>query len=158
MNKDKRTNIKENKSPSQINGINKRINNSKYSKYNNASKPKISQRKNKSELKLQTTHQKFLPILAIDTHSNKSNLKNDNFMSANKVKSNTLSMGFYSTKTSEELQKTLSFNKNRMLKNKTELNELKIQYNKLSEDNKNNKKILSKILNLKIIDNIQKKN
>ena len=44
MNKDKRTNIKENKSPSQINGINKRINNSKYSKYNNASKPKKNQK------------------------------------------------------------------------------------------------------------------
>ena len=146
---DKRTNIKKYQSPSQINEINGRINYSKYSKENRTSKPKISKRKNKSELKLQTYYQKFLPILGFDAFSNESYLKNENTKLPNKIKASTVDVGFYSTKSSEELQKTLSFNKNRMLKNKTELNELKINYNKLTEDNQKNKSILSKILNLK---------
>ena len=36
-----------------------------------------------------------------------------------------------------------------MVRNKTELNELKIKYNKLSKDNENNNIFLSKILNIR---------
>ena len=146
---DKTTKIKKYHSPSQINGTKGRINNSKYSRSNNTSKQKICRRKNKSELKLQTTYQKFLPNLGLDTYDNESYLKNENIREINKIKASTITMGFYSNKSSEELQKTLSYNKNRMLKNKTELNELKINYNKLSEHNRNNKNIISKILDLK---------
>ena len=55
---DKRTIHKEFKSPSILNG---KKTNSKYSKTNNITKPKIGQRKNKSELKflkLQPTFEK----------------------------------------------------------------------------------------------------
>ena len=146
---DERNKIKKYQSNSQINGTIGRVNNSKYSRGSNTSKQKICKRKNKSELKLQTTYQKFLPNLGLDTYDNESYLKNEDIKVINKIKASTITMGFYSNKSSEELQKTLFFNKNRMLKNKTELNELKINYNKLSEHNRNNKNILSKILNLK---------
>ena len=36
-----------------------------------------------------------------------------------------------------------------MIKNKTEINELKIQYNKLFAYNENNRRVLAKILNIK---------
>ena len=139
---DRKLKFKDYKSPSILNGRNK----SKNINSNNISKAKISKRKNKSELKLQSNYERCLPLLVIETYNN-SHI--NNFNTINHMKNNTLSRGFYSTKSSEELQKTLSFNKNRMLKNKTELNELKIQYNKLSEDNEKNRKLLSKILNLK---------
>ena len=142
---EKKLKFKEFKSPSELNS---KINISKYSHYtktNNLSKTKISQRKNKSELKLKTNYERFLPFLGIESY----NISHVNkFKTLNEKKNSIINKGFYNSKSSEELQKTLSFNKNRMIKNKTELNELKIQYNKLSEDNEKNRKLLSKILHL----------
>lgn len=140
---DKKKINKEIKTLSILNG---RANYSKYSKDNsNNSKTKICERKDKSELKLQTNYEKFFPLLIINTYNSQPKFKNEN----NRKKNCTITMVFRNPKSPEELHKTLSFNKNRMLKNKTELNELKNQYNILSEYNENNRKILSKILNLK---------
>ena len=149
---EKKINIKDFKSISQLSRKN---NLSKQSKNKNFTKHRI-QRKNKSELKLQTTYGQFLPLLGVDTYNNDRNIKNQNYQTMERKKSSTISLRFYNSKNSEELQKTLSFNRNRMLKNKTELNELKIQYNKLYEDNENNNKLLSKILNLRNIKDYSK--
>ena len=148
----KRKNLKELKNPSELN---RKRNLSKYSKTNNTSRPRISKRKNKSELKLQTTYGKLLPILGIDTYNDRF-FRNDNYQTLQRKKNSSINLNFYNMKNSEELQKTLSFNRNRMLKNKTELNELKIQYQKLYDDNENNNKLLSKILNLKNIKDYSK--
>ena len=120
------------------------------SKSNNISRFKMSQRKNKSELKLHTYFfdNNYLPILHNDSY-NDGNPKSRKFQGEYRRTFNTIRRGFYSTKSSNELQKTLSFNKNRMKKNKTEINELKIQYNKLSAYNENNRKALAELLNIK---------
>jgi len=118
-------------------------------KTNNISRVKMSQRKNKSELKLYTFYfDNYLPKLSDDSY-NEENSKSRKFRAGQRKAFNTIGRGFYSTKSSNELQKTLSFNKNRMIKNKTEINELKIQYNKLSAYNENNRRVLAKILNIK---------
>jgi hypothetical protein len=91
----------------------------------------------------------------LDTY-NDGKFRKDIYQTLPRKKNSSISLNYYSMKNSEELQKTLSFNRNRMLKNKTELNELKIQYHKLYEDNENNNKLLSKILNLKNIKDYSK--
>jgi hypothetical protein len=140
----KKPNFKDLRSYSKI--INKENHNSKT---NNISRVKMGQRKNKSELKLYTFYfDNYLPKLNDDSY-NDEYPKSRKFRTGQRKAFNTIGRGFYSTKSSNELQKTLSFNKNRMKKNKTEINELKIQYNKLSSYNENNRRVLAKILNIK---------
>ena len=141
---EKRRRFKEIKRPSQISDLEcysknvRSINNSKF---------KMKERRNKSEFKLETNYDRFLPSLQNDSYNSKY-LRTANF-EAIRRKSNIINSGFYNTKSTEELQRTLSFNKKRMIKNNNELNELKIQYNKLSEDSENNRRFLTKILKLK---------
>ena len=140
----KKPNYKDLRSYSRINY--KENNNSKN---NNISRVKMSKRKNKSELKLYTFYfDNYLPKLNDDSHIDE-NPKSRKFHVEQRKGFNTIGRGFYNTRSSNELQKTLSLNKNRMIKNKTEINELKIQYNKLSAYNEKNRRVLAKILNIK---------
>ena len=140
----KKPNFKDLRSYSRINY--KENNNSKN---NNISRVKMSKRKNKSELKLYTFYfDNYLPKLNDDSHIDE-NPKSRKFHVEQRKGFNTIGRGFFSTRSSNELQKTLSFNKNRMIKNKTEINELKMQYNKLSAYNEKNRRVLAKILNIK---------
>ena len=84
---------------------------------------KLGKSKTKSELQLFPNLRRFLPFLATSSF-----LKKD--------------------KNSKKLQRTLSFNKNKALKNKEDIKGLKMQYTKLQKENKFNKKMLSNILNL----------
>ena len=88
---------------------------------------KFGKLKAKSDLRLYPNSKRFLPLLT--TEKNLSNFIN-------------------SVKSSQELQRTLSFNKNKMRKNKSDLRDLKLQYLKLHEENENNTKILANILKL----------
>ena len=93
----------------------------------NIRKFKMGKYKSKSELKLFLNLDKFFPSLKTEKY-------NPNLLN--------------SKKSTQELQRTLSFNKNKMLKNKKDLKELKIQFSKLNEENENNRKIIASILNL----------
>ena len=88
---------------------------------------KLGKSKTKSELRFFPNLRRFLPFLTTEKYSS-SFLNNE--------------------KSSQELQRTLSFNKNKVLKNKEDIKDLKIQYSKLQEENEFSKKILSDILNL----------
>ena len=100
---------------------------SNFSKLNTSRFKKFGNLKAKSELRLFPNVKRFFPFLTMEKYS--SNYLNN-------------------TKSSQELQRTLSFNKNKLLNNKKDILDLKIQYTKLQEENENNKKILSNILHL----------
>ena len=57
----------------------------------------------------------------------------------------------------ETLKQELSLNQSEINKKKSELNELRILINKLSEDNKNNKTLIAKILNIEMDKSFTKK-
>ena len=98
-----------------------------FSKLNTTRFKKFRKSKAKSELRLFPHLKRFLPYLTMEKYSS-------NFL--------------HQTKSSQELQRTLSYNKNKMLSNKSDIRDLKIQYTKLQEENENNRKMLNSILQL----------
>ena len=98
-----------------------------FSKLNTIRYKKFGKSKARSELKLFPHIKRFLPHLTTEKYSS-------NFL--------------HNTKSSQELQRTLSFNKNKVLKNKKDIRDLKIQYTKLQEENEINRKMISNILRL----------
>lgn len=99
---------------------------SNFSKLNASKFKTFGKSKARSEIRLFPS-KRFFPFLTMEKYSS-------NFLN--------------NTKSSQELQRTLSFNKNKMQKNKNDLRDLKIQYTKLQEENEINKNILAKMLNL----------
>jgi len=100
---------------------------SNFSKLNTTRFRKFGKSKARSELKLFPHLKRFLPQLTTEKYSS-------NFL--------------HNTKSSQELQRTLSFNKNKVLRNKKDIRDLKIQYTKLQEENEINRKMISNILHL----------
>ena len=100
---------------------------SNFSKLNASKFKTFGKSKARSEIRLFPNSKRFFPFLTMEKYSS-------NFLN--------------NTKSSQELQRTLSFNKNKMLKNKNDLRDLKIQFTKLHEENEINRTILAKMLNL----------
>lgn len=105
----------------------------------------MGQKKSKSELKSDKNYTRYLPLLTMDKSNNCFSINNK----IKNMKQYNDNISVYSQKSSDELQKTLSFNVRKMIKNKTELKELRLQYNKLFEDNQNNSKLLARMMGVK---------